>query len=62
MFTLFRNTPIGGKYEKFKKFRLSCRTPNLALNLMWLDRFVNQTKVDTGVFHLLSIEVLAKRD
>ena len=41
---------------------LQCRTPNLALNSMRLDRFVNEAQVGTGVSHLLGIEVFAKRD
>ena len=42
--------------------RSHCRTPDMALNSMRLDRVINEAQVGAGVFHLLSIQVFAKRD
>ena len=39
-----------------------CRTPDLALNSMRLDRVVNEAQVGPGVCDLLSIQVFAKSD
>ena len=41
---------------------IQCRTPDIALNSMRLDRVINEAQVGTGIFHLLGIEVFAKRD
>jgi len=53
---------ISIKLHNVAIFKYQCRTPDLALNSMRLDRFVNEAQVGTWVFHLLGIEVFAKRN